>query len=161
VPFVRAPDGRSLELEYDPGSGEWTARFAEANGRAVTGRWLLKVVSELLKLPDGEKPQWVRALVRDAAGHDTPLGRRYACPCCEFLTLTEPPTGTFAICPVCRWEDDNVQFEHVDGANGANDVSLREARANFRRYRVSDPRHRERARPPRREETPPPPSARA
>jgi hypothetical protein len=58
VPFVRAPDGRSLELEYDPGSGEWTARFAEANGRAVTGRWLLKVVSELLKLPDGEKPQW-------------------------------------------------------------------------------------------------------
>ncbi len=36
---------------------------------------------------------------------------RYACPCCGYLTLTEKPPGTFAICPVCFWEDDEVQFK--------------------------------------------------
>jgi len=29
----------------------------------------------------------------------------YACPGCGFLVCGEPPGGTFAICPVCRWED--------------------------------------------------------
>lgn len=33
----------------------------------------------------------------------------YPCVCCGFLTLAEPPPGTFEICSVCRWEDDNVQ----------------------------------------------------
>jgi hypothetical protein len=87
-------------------------------------------------------------------GRDTPAGRRYACPCCDFLTLSEPPTGTFAICPVCRWEDDNLQFEDLDKEGGANAVSLRQARQNFRLHGVSDPRRRERARPLRPEETP-------
>jgi hypothetical protein len=59
--------------------------------------------------------------------------KKFACPCCEFLTLDEPPPGTFLICPVCHWEDDNVQFcdPHVSG--GANFMSLDEARDTFRR----------------------------
>src|SRR5215212_9855804 len=115
---ARAPDGRPLHLEYNAHSGEWTVWSGETNGPKMTGRWLLKVVSELLQLPAGKKPQWVIALIEDATGQDTPLGRRFRCPCCDFLTLVQPPTGTFAICPVCRWEDDNVQFENVDRAGG-------------------------------------------
>ena len=34
----------------------------------------------------------------------------YHCPCCGYRTLSEQPPGTFEICPVCYWEDDNVQF---------------------------------------------------
>jgi len=55
----------------------------------------------------------------------------YPCPCCGFLTIGEQPPGTFEICPVCFWEDDNVQFEDPDYAGGANKVSLNKARQNF------------------------------
>jgi len=57
---------------------------------------------------------------------------RYPCPCCGYLTLLEEPPGTFDICPVCGWEDDNVQFRNPDWAVGANKVSLNRARLNFR-----------------------------
>ena len=59
---------------------------------------------------------------------------RYACPCCGYFTLTEKPPGTFAICAVCFWEDDEVQFKDPMLAGGANQVSLIEARRNFRDF---------------------------
>jgi rubredoxin len=79
--------------------------------------------------------------------------KRYACPCCGFLTLEEEPPGTFDICPVCNWEDDNVQFRYPT-AGGANRVSLVEAKRNFVEFGAS---HRDclaRCRPPLREEMP-------
>lgn len=55
----------------------------------------------------------------------------FPCPCCGFLTIGEKPPGTFEICPVCFWEDDNVQFEDAKYAGGANHISLHEAQKNF------------------------------
>ena len=55
----------------------------------------------------------------------------YACPCCGYLTFDEEPPGTFEICPVCGWEDDEVQFRDPTYAGGANGVSLEEARKSF------------------------------
>jgi ribosomal protein L37AE/L43A len=106
---------------------------------AVTRRWLLKAIYELLDLPGYGEPQWAFDVVRELAGTDTPLGRRYPCPCCDYLTLNEPATGTFWICEVCRWEDDNTQYCDIDYARGANQVSLREARENYRRYGTCKP----------------------
>jgi hypothetical protein len=63
---------------------------------------------------------------------------RFACPCCGFLTLEEEPPGSFAICPVCWWEDDNVQAGDPGLAGGANSVSLRQAQENFRRFGASE-----------------------
>lgn len=59
---------------------------------------------------------------------------RHACPCCGFLTLKEPPPGTFHVCPVCCWEDDDTQYRYPDYAGGANEVSLQEARINFKAF---------------------------
>lgn len=55
----------------------------------------------------------------------------YACPCCRYLTFDEEPPGTFEICPVCGWEDDEVQFRDPTYDGGANAVNLEEARKNF------------------------------
>lgn len=55
----------------------------------------------------------------------------YACPCCGYLTFDDDPPGTFEICPVCGWEDDEVQFRDSSYAGGANSVSLDQARENF------------------------------
>lgn len=47
----------------------------------------------------------------------------YPCPCCGYLTITDEPPGTFEICPVCNWEDDEVQYYDENYEGGANSVS--------------------------------------
>ncbi|RCX11375.1 cysteine-rich CPCC protein [Anaerobacterium chartisolvens] len=58
---------------------------------------------------------------------------KYKCVCCGNRTLGSEPPGTFEICPVCYWEDDNVQFEDPDYPDGANNISLKEARENYKK----------------------------
>jgi hypothetical protein len=49
----------------------------------------------------------------------------FPCPGCGFLTyMGGPAGGTFVICPVCRWEDDNVQLADPNFWGGANALSL-------------------------------------
>lgn len=62
----------------------------------------------------------------------------YTCPSCGFKTLERKPPGTFEVCPICFWEDDNVQFDDPDYVGGANSISLREAQKNFIKFGVSD-----------------------
>lgn len=79
---------------------------------------------------------------------------RYGCPCCGFLTLDEAPPGTFAICPVCFWEDDEVQFRDPLYEGGANGVSLEQARKNFREFGAIEEGLRSEVRPPLADERP-------
>lgn len=52
---------------------------------------------------------------------------KYTCPCCGYKTLDEEPTDTDAICKICFWHDDGVQFRDPDYEGGANEVSLKQA----------------------------------
>lgn len=78
----------------------------------------------------------------------------YACPCCGYLTLGEEPPGTFEICPVCGWEDDEVQFRDSAYGGGANSVSLDQARQNFAAFGAIDKESLSSVRKPRLEEIP-------
>lgn len=79
---------------------------------------------------------------------------RYPCPCCRYRTLPEAPPGTYAICPVCGWEDDPVQFDDPGYSGGANRMSLADARQNFARTGVIAEELREMVRPPEQDEMP-------
>lgn len=57
--------------------------------------------------------------------------KKYKCPCCGYLTLKNEAPGSFEICPVCFWEDDNIQYFNPDYEGGANGVSLKQARKNY------------------------------
>jgi hypothetical protein len=59
---------------------------------------------------------------------------KYTCPCCGYKSLDEEPPGTYYICEICYWEDDDVQFRDPDYEGGANEVSLRQAQKNFIRF---------------------------
>ncbi len=61
----------------------------------------------------------------------------FPCPCCGFLTLDEPANNTYSICPVCYWEDDDLQNNNPDLAGGANKECLKEARCNFKKFKAS------------------------
>jgi len=56
---------------------------------------------------------------------------KYTCPCCGYKTLEEEPPGTFDICSICFWEDDNIQFDDPDYEGGANEESLRQYQKAF------------------------------
>ncbi|HDK7166210.1 hydrolase [Clostridium sporogenes] len=56
---------------------------------------------------------------------------KYECVCCGNFTLSECPPGTYEICPICNWEDDEYQYNNPDYAGGANDLSLNEARKQY------------------------------
>ena len=73
---------------------------------------------------------------------------KYRCVCCGNYTLDEEPPGTFEICSVCYWEDDNVQFDDLDYAGGANGISLNQARRNYREMGVISKEYLERIRKP-------------
>jgi hypothetical protein len=60
------------------------------------------------------------------------LLKKYKCVCCHNYSLSEAPPGTFEVCPVCFWEDDNVQFNDHTYEGGANSISLTKARENYK-----------------------------
>lgn len=78
----------------------------------------------------------------------------FPCPCCGFLTFYEEPSGTFEICPVCYWEDDNMQLENPDYSGGANSLSLNQCRENFSKFGAVEKRLLRFVRPPLPEEIP-------
>jgi len=57
-------------------------------------------------------------------------GERFTCPCCGYLSFSEPP-GHYQICEICFWEDDPVQLLDPRSAGGANVASLLDAQNNF------------------------------
>lgn len=75
------------------------------------------------------------------------MDERYPCPCCGHLTFREPP-GSYDICPLCFWEDDNIQLRWPDWATGANKASLIQAQRNFVEFGASEQRLIKYVRPP-------------
>ena len=67
--------------------------------------------------------------------------RNYFCLCCGYKTLEEKPPGTHEICEICFWQDDS-------GEGGANHITLRQAKNNFKNFGVSDLRFKDRLRKP-------------
>lgn len=79
------------------------------------------------------------------------MRKKWPCPCCGHLTLSEGPGG-YDGCPVCYWEDDGTQLRWPLSDDGANGISLVAAQANYQRIGACHERFRDKVRPPRRDE---------
>jgi hypothetical protein len=64
---------------------------------------------------------------------------KMVCPCCRYLTLDM--RGGFEICPVCWWEDDGQSDNDADQVRGGpnGNLSLSQARTNYRQYGAISP----------------------
>ena len=58
------------------------------------------------------------------------------------------PKGTYEICEICAWEQDDVQESDPNYSGGANHPSLRQAQKNFEQFGASDKIHLEMVRKP-------------
>jgi hypothetical protein len=50
-------------------------------------------------------------------------GSPYPCPACAFEVFPEP-SGSYDVCPICGWDDDEVQLRFPAMRGGANKASL-------------------------------------
>ncbi len=60
--------------------------------------------------------------------------KKYSCSCCGYLTLEEEGDGTYELCPVCYWENDELQNNNHDFEGGANKESLCPTRKNYKKF---------------------------
>ncbi|WP_412553132.1 CPCC family cysteine-rich protein [Shimia sp. MIT1388] len=65
----------------------------------------------------------------------------FDCPCCGEADEFEED-GCFEICAICNWQNDKVQNNDINYRGGANGISLKEARENFKSFGHSDPKKR-------------------
>ncbi len=70
------------------------------------------------------------------------------CPCCGYYTLYGKGSNEYDICPVCFWENDPWQEAEPMEVDGANGVSLMQARENFAQLHVSEERFADKVRNP-------------
>lgn len=76
---------------------------------------------KLEEFPQGEKPE--------------------QCCCCDYFSLAE--RGKCLVCPVCFWEDDSSDSEQLDldtPSDLNNDMTLRQARDNFKAHGAFEPK---------------------
>ena len=58
------------------------------------------------------------------------MAEKHKCPVCGKYEFEEE--DSYEICPVCGWEDDDLQESNPDYAGGANHMSLNQAREAYR-----------------------------
>ena len=147
---VKLDDGRTLTVQYQGEEYGWGA-FVVGPDDIREGSTPREAIANFLGLSDSEVPAWVEALSHDFE-RELREAPRFVCECCGYRTLLSE--GHYEICRVCGWEDDrrDLRGGDLDIQSGPNRVSLRQARANFRRYGASGEREREQVRDPRPDE---------
>jgi hypothetical protein len=63
---------------------------------------------------------------------------KITCPCGGYKTLATDHYGSYSICEVCFWEDDEIQLENPTYTGGANKFSLIESQKNFIEFGACD-----------------------
>lgn len=86
---------------------------------------------------DGKRKDWKAVL--------------HKCDCCGYYTLEDP---VYEICSICWWQEDYITRRDPDFKGGANEVSLNEARINYKKFKASDRKYKQRVREPLPEELP-------
>ncbi|MDI9859380.1 CPCC family cysteine-rich protein [Flectobacillus roseus] len=120
---------------------EWVEQYGEKQNYVI-----IDDDQSINALPENIKERWVAT--RPLIGFDKEAlekalnilisNSKSTCICCGHKTLTEKPTGTFEICPVCFWEDDPIQRYDPDYEGGANPISLKQAQSNFIDFEACD-----------------------
>jgi hypothetical protein len=79
---------------------------------------------------------------------------RLHCPCCGFFTVDSDDEVIVDICEVCFWQYDVIAHEQPERNIGANNISLNQARENYKKLGVCKKQFKHMVRKPVEEELP-------
>ncbi len=80
--------------------------------------------------------------------------KKIECPCCENFTIDGGEEVIVDICEVCHWQYDIVMQNNPDILIGPNNVTLNQAKENYKEFGASEKRFEEKVRKPYSEELP-------
>lgn len=60
------------------------------------------------------------------------------CPCCNKLTIDDTTTPITEICDVCYWQYDEVAQRNENSIIGPNNISLNQAKKNYKLFGASE-----------------------
>jgi Cysteine-rich CPCC len=72
---------------------------------------------------------------------------KITCPCCGYKTLETDYYGSYCICPVCYWEDDETQINDPTYI-GSNRLCLIDCQKNFAEFGACELDMKQYVRPP-------------
>lgn len=62
--------------------------------------------------------------------------KKIKCPCCGYYTIEGDDEVIVDICPICYWQYDAMSHNDINKKSGANGITLKEARQNYKKYKV-------------------------
>jgi len=80
--------------------------------------------------------------------------KKTACPCCGYFTIESDDEVIVDICEVCFWQYDVVAHNKPETVQGANNVTLNDARENFKLFGACEESFIDKVRKPRLKELP-------
>lgn len=78
--------------------------------------------------------EWEIDIIDLKKWYESTAFERGACEVCGFLTFAADERGDYFICPVCFWEDDEFHSDPNEPCGVNHDLSLNEARENYKKY---------------------------
>jgi hypothetical protein len=125
IGVAEIPEAQS---EYDSYVGRLYSLLAAGPNPDAIAAHLERIETDAMGLYGGNAEARRVAAIRLSALklHEDPAIGPFPCPACGFIVFDEPP-GSYHICPICNWEDDQVQLRHPALAGGANHYSLCDA----------------------------------
>ena len=155
IPSCRYDPGRRARAQQVGQNRRCCTRFDRRHSRHSLDRWMRATERRRgLQNFSGRRLRMAFSVRSVAQGMISPVMKKFACPCCGFLTLTDRTYWSFEICPVCFWENDPLQEEDPLYRGGANGISLTEGLKNFGRCGASHPDEALRVRAPGIDEVP-------
>lgn len=127
VYYILFPIGRCL-LFISVAVAEWSY-YMERKSRTSPFNILFKLLNAILLPSRLLIPAYARPLLREEITED-----KKTCPCCGYKTIKEKINE---VCPLCYWQFDSSQQKSPDSCDGANEVFLSQAKANFEKFGAS------------------------
>jgi len=78
--------------------------------------------------------------------------KKFSCACCGYYVFDYDPVETHSVCPVCYWEEDIVQESDPKFKGGANNLSLFEAKINYKEFGAIEEKFKQYVREPNKDE---------
>ncbi|WP_010249938.1 glycosyltransferase [Acetivibrio cellulolyticus] len=125
--YILFPIGRCFMVS-SMAIAEWSY-YMERKSRTSGFNIFAKLLNAILLPSRLLIPAYARTYLREEIADD-----KKTCPCCGYKTIKQEKND---VCPLCYWQFNKAQQKSPDKSDGANEISLSQAKVNFKKFGAS------------------------